>query len=110
MINDSVNQRHMSDNPGASARMTTQSLPPGLAAKTAERTSLGHRFQRALAGGPNRRSPGLHSPPGGGSAAASLLLNKRFTLPFLALLAVLTAGLLFLLPGGPLHAQDAGPE
>ena len=109
MINDSVNQRHMADNPGASARMTTQSLPPGLAAKTAERTSLGHRFQRALAGGPNLRFLGLHSPPGGGSAAASLLLKKRLTLPFLALLAVLTAGLLFLLSGGLLNAQSADP-
>ena len=51
---------------------------------------------------------GPPSPRGG--AASSLLLNKRFTLPFLALLAVLTAGLLFLLPGGPLHAQEAMTE
>ena len=34
------------------------------------------------------------------------LINKRFTLPFLALLAVLAVGLLFLLPGGLLQAQD----
>ena len=37
-------------------------------------------------------------------------MNKRLTLPFLALLAVLTAGLLVLLPGGPLHAQEATTE
>ena len=45
-----------------------------------------------------------------GGADSSLLLNKRFTLPFLALLAVLAVGLLFLLPGGPLHAQEAMTE
>ena len=106
MINEPVNQRHMSDNPGASARMATQSRPPELAAKTAERTSLGHRFQRALAGGPNRRFPGLHPSPGG-ATSLSPFLNKRLALPILAILALLAASLLFLLPGGPLHAQDA---
>ena len=40
----------------------------------------------------------------------SAVINKRFTLPFLALLAVLTAGLLFLLPGSPLRAQEAMTE
>ena len=49
-------------------------------------------------------SLGSHSTSGGD---ASLLLNKRFTLPFLALLAALAVGLLFLMPGGLLHAQDA---
>ena len=44
-----------------------------------------------------------HRPPGGG---ASILANKRLTLPFLALVAVLAAGLLFLMPGGLLQAQD----
>ena len=34
-------------------------------------------------------------------------MNKRFTLPFLALLAALAVGLLFLLPGGPLQAQNS---
>ena len=46
-----------------------------------------------------------HRSPGGG---ASILLNKRLTLPFLALVAVLAAGLLFLMPGGLLQAQDGG--
>ena len=106
MINDSVNQRHMSDNPGASAGMTTQSRPPGLPTRTAQRTSLGHRFQRALAGGPNRRFLGLHPSPGG-AASLSPFLNRRLALPILAILALLAASLLFLLPGGPLHAQEA---
>ena len=87
--------------------MTTQSSPPSLAPKTAQRTSLGHRLQRALTGGPNRRFPGLHSPVGG-TASTSLLANRRLAFPIVALLAALAVGLLFLLPGGPLHAQDAG--
>ena len=49
-------------------------------------------------------SLGSHSASGG--AAASPLLNKRFTLPFLAVLAALALGLLFLLPGGLLQAQQ----
>ena len=108
MINEPVNQRHMSDNPGASARMTTQSRPPGLATKTAQRTSLGHRFQRALAGGPNRRLPGLHPSPGG-AASLSPFLNRRLGFPILAILALLAASLLFLLPGGLAHGQEDGP-
>ena len=58
---------------------------------------------------PGRRGFGLkssgHRSPGGG---ASILANKRLTLPFLAFVAVLAAGLLFLLPGGLLQAQDDG--
>ena len=49
-------------------------------------------------------SLGSHSASGG--VAASPLLNKRFTLPFLAVLAALALGLLFLLPGGLLQAQQ----
>ena len=49
-------------------------------------------------------SLGSHSASGG--VAASPLLNKRFTLPFLAVLAALAVGLLFLLPGGLLQAQQ----
>ena len=71
-----------------------------------QRTSLGRRLQHALTGSPNRRFPGLHSPLGG-TASPSLLLNRRLAFPTLALLALLTASLLFLLPGGSLWAQDA---
>ena len=62
--------------------MTTQFIPPSLAPKTAHRTSLGHRIP-------------------------SPLLNRRLAFPTLALLALLTASLLFLLPGGPAWAQSA---
>ena len=108
MMNDSVDPNHIGDDSVASTRMTTQSSPPSLVPKTAQRTSLGHRLQRALAGGHNRRLPGLHPSPGG---AASLppFLNRRLALPILAILAALAASLLFLLlPGSPLKAQDDG--
>ena len=109
MVNDSVNPNRIGDDSVASTRMATQSTrPPSLAPKTAQRTLLGHRLQGALTGGSNRRFPGLHSPPGG-AASTSLLANRRLAFPILALLALLaavTVSLLFLLPGGPLHAQD----
>ena len=108
MVNDPVNPNHIGDDSVASTRMTTQS-PTSLAPKTAQRTSLGHRLQRALTGRPNRRFPGLHSPPGG-TASPSLLLSRRSAFPILGLLAVLAAGLMFLLPGGPLQAQDTSIE
>ena len=70
--------------------------PEVLTAELGQQTSPGRR-------GIGRKSSG-HRSPGGG---ASLLSNKRLTLPFLALLAVLAAGLLFLMPGGLLQAQDS---
>ena len=106
-MNDSVNPNRIGDDSVALMRMTTQSTrPPSLAPKTAQGTSLGHRLQRALTGGSNRRFPGLHSPPGG-AASTSLLANRRLASAILALLAAVTVSLLFLLPGGPLHAQDS---
>ena len=82
--------------------------PPSFVAETPP-TSLGRRLQRALTGGPDRKSSGPHSPPGG-AASPSLPLNRRLSFPIITLLAALTVGLLFLLPGGPLQAQDAdGP-
>ena len=59
----------------------------------------------ALTKGPDRKFPGLHPPPGG-ATSRSLSTNRRFAFPILALLAALAVGLLFLLPGGPLHAQQ----
>ena len=107
MMNDSVNPNQIGDDSVASTRMTTQSSPSSLAPKTAHRTSLGHRFRRALAGGPNRRLPGLH-PSLGGAASLPPFLHRRLALPILAILALLAASLLFLLPGSPLQAQDDG--
>ena len=59
-------------------------------------------------GNPNHRFPGLHPSPGG-VASLSPFLNRRLALPILAILALLAASLLFLLPGGLLHAQETGP-
>ena len=81
--------------------------PPSFAAETAQ-ASLGRRLQRALTGGPDRKFSGPHSPPGG-AASPSLPLNRRLSFPIITLLAALAVGLLFLLPGGPLQAQDDGP-
>ena len=61
----------------------------------------------ALTKGPDRKFPGLH-PPLGGATSPSLCTNRRFAFPILAFLAVLAVGLLFLLPGGLLQAQDNG--
>ena len=60
----------------------------------------------ALTKGPDRKFPGLHPPPGG-ATSASLSTNRRFAFPIFAFLAVLAVGLLFLLPGGLLQAQDS---
>ena len=109
MRHDSAKSSHTSSHSVNPYRAITQSAPPDLAPKTAQRTWLGHRLLGALTGGPDRKFSAHHSPPGGG-ASPSLLMNRRFAFPILALLAVLAFGLLFLLPGGPLHAQDAnGP-
>ena len=70
--------------------------PEVLTAELGQQTSPGRR-------GIGRKSSG-HRSPGGG---VSLVSNKRLTLPFLALLVVLAAGLLFLMPGGLLQAQSA---
>ena len=72
--------------------------PEGLTTELGQQTSPGRR-------GFGPKSSG-HRSPGGG---ASILANKRLTLPFLAFVAVLTAGLLFLMPGGLLQAQSADP-
>ena len=83
------------------------SLPSrGLVPETAK-TSLGGRIQRAITGGSDRKLSGPHSPPGG-AASSSLLLNRRVSFPIIMLLAALAVGLLFLMPGGLLHAQVSG--
>ena len=64
--------------------------------------------QGGLAKGPDRKFPGLHLPLGG-ATSPSLSTNRRFAFLSLAFLAALAVGLLFLLPGGLLQAQDDGP-
>ena len=59
----------------------------------------------ALTKGPDRKFPGLH-PPLGGATSPFLSTNRRLSFPIITFLAALAVGLLFLLPGGPLHAQE----
>ena len=83
------------------SKMTTNTpLPPSSASKTAQRTSVGGRFLGALTRGPYRKFSGSHSP--------SSLINKGLAFPVLALLAALAVGLLVLLPGGSVQAQQSG--
>ena len=76
--------------------------------KTAHSASLGQRLRRRLPGSPHPKPSDSHSPPNGPISA--LVANRRPFLIIIALVAALAFSLLFLLPGGPLQAQDAnGP-
>ena len=80
--------------------------PPTLGSKGSEKTTEGRHPLGFLLSGPGAILSGRQSPPGGPDSASRF--PRRYTLPFIALLAALTLGLLFLLPGGLLQAQDAG--
>ena len=80
--------------------------PPTLGSKGSEKTTEGRHPQGFLLSGPGAILSGRQSPPGGPDSASRF--PRRYTLPFIALLAALTLGLLFLLPGGLLQAQDDG--
>ena len=80
--------------------------PPTLGSKGSEKTTEGRHPLGFLLSGPGAILSGRQSPPGGPDSASRF--PRRYTLPFIALLAALTLGLLFLLPGGPLQAQDDG--
>ncbi len=102
MMDNSHTQRHSGD----SRRLVPKSAPRLSVPETGQRASKGRRLIGALTRGSNRGLPSLRS-PSGGAAATSLLVQKRFTYPLLALLALLAVGLVALLPGGPLQAQES---
>ena len=81
--------------------------PPTLGSKGSEKTTEGRHPLGFLLSGPGAILSGRQSPPGGPDSASRF--PRRYTLTFIALLAALTLGLLFLLPGGLLQAQDNGP-
>ena len=81
--------------------------PPTLGSKGSEKTTEGRHPLGFLLSGPGAILSGRQSPPGGPDSASRF--PRRYTIPFIALLAALTLGLLFLLPGGLLQAQDNGP-
>ena len=78
--------------------------PPTLGSKGSEKTTEGRHPLGFLLSGPGAILSGRQSPPGGPDSASRF--PRRYTLPFIALLAALTLGLLFLLPGGLLQAQE----
>ena len=75
--------------------------PRGLAPGTAKKTSSKSHIPGGLLPGHGRMQSGHQSPAGSLTS-----LYKHPTPAILALLAVLTVGLLFLLPGGLIHAQE----
>ena len=80
--------------------------PPTLGSKGSEKATEGRHPLGFLLSGPGAIRSGRQSPPGGPDSASRF--PRRYTLPFIALLAVLALALLFLLPGGLLQAQDDG--
>ena len=79
--------------------------PPTLGSKGSEKTTEGRHPLGFLLSGPGAILSGRQSPPGGPDSASRF--PRRYTLPFIALLAALALCLLFLLPGGFVQAQDA---
>ena len=71
----------------------------------AQRPSSRQPSPCAPTGDPDRKGPGLPL-LSGGAASPSLLISRRHAGPILALLAALAVGLLVLLPGGLLQAQQ----
>ena len=88
-------------------RDTHKSTPPSFRRRENAAAIVKAPPPGALTKGPDRKFPRLH-PPLGGATSPSLPTNRRFAFPILALLAVLAVGLLFMLPGGLLQAQDDG--
>ena len=80
--------------------------PPPLATETVPRPSPRQRLLAALTGLLPRNLP-ASNPPSGRTNSSSSYKGASRALGVTALLALLAASLLFLLPGGPLHAQEA---
>ena len=78
----------------------------GSATETVPRPSPRERLLAALAGLLPRNLPASNPPSGRTNSSFSYKGASR-ALGVTALLALLAASLLFLLPGGPLHAQEA---
>ncbi|MDE2802854.1 MAG: hypothetical protein OXK21_08225 [Chloroflexota bacterium] len=93
---------------GALAMTAKVSFSASGRAQASPHASPARRLLGAPAGGSRRRFSGPHS-LSGGAASSSALSSRKHTLPLLAALAAAALGLWLLLPGGALHAQQAGP-
>ena len=94
MARDLMEVRHFQQGSVDPNCSNTMSRLPDLAKKAQQIPQRG-RFLGALAGG---------------SAVPLPLIRKRLAYPFFAFLALLAVGMLFLLPGGSVLAQEAAIE
>ena len=105
MKDNSVSSNGFPGSPAGSVPVVTNSTPPP-ATETVPRPSPRQRLLAALTGLLPRNLP-ASNPPSGRTNSSSSYKGASRALGVTALLAVLAVGLLFLLPGGPLHAQEA---
>ena len=108
MMDNSVSSNGFPDSFASSVPVVTNSTPPP-AAETVPRSSPRQRLLAALAGLLPCNLP-VSKPPSGRTNSSSSYKGASRALGVTALLALLAASLLFLLPGGPLHAQEAAIE
>ena len=112
MIDNSVSMQNSVSPTGApleaidSARVVTNP-PPHLATGFVQRRSPGQRLWAALTAPLPRNFPAFNLPSGGATVPSPYRVSSR-ALRLTVLFTALTVGLLFLLPGGPAWAQDAG--
>ena len=106
MIDNSVSADGFPGSFAGSAPVVTNP-PPSPATEAVPRSSPRQRLLAALTGLLPRNLPASNLPSGGSTAPSPYRVSSR-ALRLTALLAVLAFGLLFLLPGGLMWAQDAG--
>ena len=106
MKDNSVSSNGFPGRFAAAVPVVTNSTPSP-ATETVPRPSPRQRLRAALAGLLPRNLP-ASNPPSGRTNSSSSYKGASRALGVTALLAVLATGLLFLLPGGPAWAQDAG--
>ena len=107
MTDNSVSSNGFPSSFAGSVPVVTNSTPLP-ATETVPRSSPRQRFLAALTGLLPRKLPASNRPSGRTNSSSSYKGAGR-ALGVTALLAVLTVGLLFLLPGGLVQAQEAGP-
>ena len=87
--------------------MKLNTPPPPSFSRKISSAVIGVLSSGARTSRPNRSNLGHTSPPSG-TTPQSPSIAQRWAFPILALVAALAVSLLFLLPGGPVQAQDGG--